>query len=129
MEEREYKRQFAGYLLRKPDDPYWAALQVYPDDTQLAAMIARTWPIDGEVLRLKKELVEANGADHYLPQRDELARSLWARMHDKNVTPDEFAKLAKVYADVMGMVQKNVNVKSVDSFADAFRDIAERLPG
>lgn len=129
MEEKDYKREFAGYLLRKPDDPYWAALQVYPDDTQLAALIARTWPIDPEVMRLKKELVDANGAAFYLPQQEELARTLWARMHDRNVTPDEFAKLAKVYAEVMGLISKNINVKTNDNIGEAFRDIASRLPG
>ncbi len=57
----------------------------------------------------------------FLPGKGDLARDIWQRMQGTTLpngvtippTPEEYAKLAKLYADVRGFIEKpqtNVNV-------------------
>lgn len=104
MTEQELKLEFARSLLKNPNDPFKAALMVFPDDNGLALQIASKWPVDKEVINLKKDLIETEGELSFLPGPAEQAKALWDRMskcHD-NI---EYVRLSKLYADIMGHIK------------------------
>lgn len=100
QEQTAAKKQYAEILTRIPE-PFAAALELYPDDTKIAAWIARNWPHDPEVIAAKKEI--RNTED--LPNKTDLARAIWDKMQGP-IMPDDFGKLAKIYAEVNGYIEK-----------------------
>lgn len=113
MDEIQEKAAFAAILLRE-NDPFKAALALFPDNTNRALRIATEWPRDPEVIAAIKAL-EESGADMIgIPSKGALLRDIWQRMQGTTlpngavvpVTPDEYQKLAKLYAEIQGFVQK-----------------------
>lgn len=112
MTEAEEKGKFAELLLKHPNDPFKAALILFPDNTNRALMVASQWPFDSEVIAARNELNE----DDFLPSKADLARSIWERMQNERLTADDYTKLGKLYADIRGFIQKastNVSVEAV----------------
>lgn len=118
--ESEEKAAYAALLL-KERDPFKAALQLFPDNTNRALWVANHWPIDTEVKAEQVRLMGEDDGSSFLPSKAELARDIWQRMQGTTLasgvtippTPEEYAKLAKLYADVRGFIEKpqtNVNV-------------------
>ena len=104
--EEELKAEFARLLLQTPDDPFKAALALFPENTNRALRVANEWPRDLAVVEARKELVEDEGEDAFLPGKAHLARSIWDRMHKETTDTENFAKLGKLYADVRGFIEK-----------------------
>lgn len=102
-EEAEAKKRYAYALIRTPD-PLGAALELYPDDTKIAAWIAKHWSKDPEVIAEKDRLKETIGAKG-LADKSDLSRAIWDRMNGP-ILSDDFAKLAKIYAEVNGFIEK-----------------------
>lgn len=118
--ESEEKAAYAALLL-KERDPFKAVLQLFPDNTNRALWVANHWPIDAEVKAEQERLMGEDDGSSFLPSKAELARDIWQRMQGTTLangvtippTPEEYAKLAKLYADVRGFIEKpqtNVNV-------------------
>lgn len=118
--ESEEKAAYAALLL-KERDPFKAALQLFPDNTNRALWVANHWPNDAEVKAEQERLIGVDDGASFLPSKAELARDIWQRMQGTTLpsgvvippTPEEYAKLAKLYADVRGFIEKpqtNVNV-------------------
>lgn len=114
MDELVEKRAFAELLLQMPHEPFKAALQLYPENTNRALWIANTWPSDGLVQAEMARLRELHGPYVGLADKPKLLRAIWERMTSQRLpdgrmvscTADEFAKLAKLYAEVMGYIEK-----------------------
>lgn len=106
MTETEAKEKFARLLLKEPLEPFAVALKVFPDDTKQALKVANEWPSDLEVLRFQEQAVSADGEKSFLPTKGELARDTWNLMHSKYTEPGDFAKLGKLYAELMGFIEK-----------------------
>ncbi len=114
MSEEELKAEYARLLL-KITDPFKAALQLFPDNTSRALRVANEWPTDPEVVAAQSELLEEDGELSFLPTKADLARNIWDRMQNERVSPDDYAKLGKLYADVRGFIEKpqtNVSVNN-----------------
>lgn len=110
-QETANKKRYAEILIRTPD-PFVAALELFPDNTTWSAWIAKHWPKNPEVIAFKKDLVGSGfGADE-LPTKDDLSRAIWDKMNGP-ILPDDFAKLAKVYAEVNKMIEKPSTTVSV----------------
>lgn len=112
MNEQELKSAFAAELLKTPNDPFKAALAVFGADTGRALRAAHEWPNDADVLAEKARLSGELGEMAFLPGKAELARSIWERAHNERTTTDDYAKLAKLYAEVRGFIDKpttNIN--------------------
>ncbi len=122
-DQRNESKEKAAYaaLLLKERDPFKAALQLFPDNTNRALWVANHWPIDAEVKAEQERLMGEDDGSSFLPSKAELARDIWQRMQGTTLangvtippTPEEYAKLAKLYADVRGFIEKpqtNVNV-------------------
>lgn len=116
MSDTELKAKFAAELLRNPKEPFLAGLSVFPNDNGRALRAAYEWPNDPEVKAEQARLTAKDGGAGFLPSKAELARAIW----DKSTAAydaEDFTKLAKLYADVMGFIQKpepavNVNVNN-----------------
>lgn len=120
--ETDEKAAYAALLL-KERDPFKAALMLFPDNTNRALRVANEWPNDAVVKAEQAKLTANDGELSFLPGKAELARDIWNRMQGTTLaggvvippTPEEYAKLAKLYADVRGLIdrpQPNVNVNN-----------------
>lgn len=123
MSEQNENQEKAAYaaLLLKERDPFKAALQLFPNNTNRALWVANHWPNDHEVKAEQNRLTKEGGEMSFLPGKAELASDIWQRMQGTTLangvtippTPDEYSKLAKLYADVRGFIEKpqtSVNV-------------------
>lgn len=117
--EHEEKAAYAALLL-KERDPFKAALQLFPDNTNRALWVANHWPNDPEV-RAEQDRINNENPDSALLSKREFLQDIEQRMKGTTLTsgvtipptPEEYAKLAKLYADVRGFIEKpqtNVNV-------------------
>jgi len=129
MSEEELKAEFARLLLRTPEDPFKAALMLFPDNTSRALRVANEWPADPEVIAAQAAIVEDEGEMSFLPTKADLARSIWSRMQGDRICPEDFAKLGKLYAEVRGFIEKpqtniNTNVNNVTNRVMVVRESA-----
>ncbi len=122
--EIEEKLKFAELLLKTPDEPFKAALALFPDDVSRALWVAAHWPADPDVKAAQEEALADSGSLSFLPSKAELARDIWQRMQGTKtvegrlISPDadDYAKLAKLYAEVMNFIEKpsiTTNVNNV----------------
>ena len=113
------KRQFAEFL-SKLSDPYKAAHRIFPENTKLAIQAAREWPTDRTVIDFLNEKSLSKDDVNELPTKADLARCVWDRMNEPMTEDEDFAKLAKLYAEIMGFSVKpqdatQVNVQNVSN--------------
>ena len=104
-EDKEYKTYFAEFLLDTPDDPFKAALKVFPENINRALRVAKEWYRDPFVLSEIKR-IKTKGTDlETLPTEADLAREIWdrAKLADSD---DDAVKLFKLYAEVRGFINK-----------------------
>jgi hypothetical protein len=119
-DESQEKVAYAGLLL-KERDPFKAALSLFPNNTNRALWVANHWPVDPEVKEAQAKLTAEGGEMGFLPDKAELARDIWERMQGTKTadgrtispTADEYSKLAKLYADVRGFIEKPQNNQNV----------------
>ena len=102
--ESELKIRFADALLRDPNNAFAAAQSIGIEQSRIME-IATTWPVDSEVLKAQKKLLEKHGAREFLPSREEAARLLWEKAQNAQKAED-VAKLMKIYGDYMGFIEK-----------------------
>lgn len=120
IDESKEKAAYASLLL-KERDPFKAALSLFPNNTNRALWVANHWPNDPEVIEAKTALMQEGGDMGFLPDKAELARDIWNRMQGavtadgRTIPPtaDDYAKLAKLYADVRGFIEKPQNNQNV----------------
>lgn len=112
MSDTILKDAFAAALLRSPDDPFAAALQVFGNDTRTAMFVAQEWVRDLYVLQKQAELLEAFGEDEFLPSKATLARDLFALARSTKDTKDKVAAY-KLFAEVRGMIEKQTAIANV----------------
>lgn len=103
-QEKAYKKKYAEILIRTPD-PFKAALELLPENTTWAAWIAKYWPKDPEVIAERDSLKKSNFASEDLPDKKDLCRAIWDKMQGPCL-PDDYAKLAKLYAEINSMIEK-----------------------
>lgn len=113
MTENEQKTLFAEGLLRGLKEPFQIASE-FESDTSRLLEIADLWPKDEFVLSEKKRLLEELGESAFLPTKAELAREVYLKASQEKDS-DSAEKLYKLYASVMGYIEKpgtNVNVNN-----------------
>jgi hypothetical protein len=122
MTEAEEKKEFAALLIREVD-PFKVGNILFPENINRALKVANFWPNDPEVKAEIAKLKKESGGIACLPDKTDLARDIWVKMQgmilpNGTVVPllaDDYAKLAKLYAEVRGFIDKtpaatNVNV-------------------
>lgn len=104
---------FAEQLLRSGDPV--AAARAIGLDGPTALLAARDWPNKLEVIEAKQQLIEAHGAEYFLPSKFDQARDVWNRAKGTN-DPDAYAKLMRLYAEIQGNIApKNEQKLSIDA--------------
>lgn len=99
------KERFAEAFLRDPEALRAALAVVGPNHSSQALAIATTWPHDPYVIDYQAMLIEKYGADHFLPDKLQLAREIWR--HAENIRdPDAKTKALKLYGEVTGILNR-----------------------
>lgn len=106
---RELKVKFAIELLKEPNDPFAAALKAF-GDAQQALIASRTLIHDPEIEQLKQDALAEFGAEAFLPSKEQLARDIYNVATGKWVDDDDRIKGFKLYAEVMGWLNKGGTV-------------------
>lgn len=108
MNELEQKEKFAQALL-DCNEPFKAALYICNGmPTQHALKIATDWPNDPEVKGFIKAIKDKEESIDTLPNKKDLAQAIWDKMEACRF-PEDYAKLAKLYAEVRGFIEKPDN--------------------
>lgn len=115
--EPEEKAAFAALLLTERD-PFKAALTLFPSNINRALRVATEWTHDPVVRAEQARIKESGGAMSLLPDKAALAADIWDKMQgpiQPNGTrmppsPDDYTKLAKLYADVRGFIEKSAPI-------------------
>lgn len=106
--DRVQKLEFARLMFEAGPtaDAYNIAFEMFPQNPNRAVLVGGHWRADPVVIeelsRLRNEQKEVVNT---LPTQNDLARTIWLKMQDCN-DPDAFVKLAKLYAEVQGMIKK-----------------------
>ncbi len=96
---------FAGLLIKLKDE-YKAANRLYPNNPNLALWVAVNWPKDETFNEIyNSKLLKGNELDN-LPNKADLARKIWDKLDSGFLIPEEFTKMAKLYAEVMSFIEK-----------------------
>ena len=139
MTEPEQKILFAKLFL-KMDDPFKAALQIFPDNTPKALEVSHMWPREPEVIAIKNGILDGIDEMELLPTKAEFCRDLIGKLKTVEFV-DDYTKLATLYANVRGFIEKpgtSVNIQNnqmavvpdtsqVESVEDAERLYKEML--
>jgi len=130
MNELALKIAFATLLLKTPDNPFKAACDLFPNNTNRALRVANEWPYDAEVIAAKSTALEEAGELAFLPTKAEACRKIWGKVDTELMEPDEFTKMMKLYCDTMGFIEKagvsvQVNNQTNNLNVDAIATIAE----
>lgn len=112
--EDEEKQAFAMLSLQFPNEPFVAALKLFPTNTNRALWVATNWPKDHIVKKHIAEILEEQGEFAGLAGKADLARDIWQRMqgfvtesgHVIQPKAEDYVKLAKLYAEVRGFIEK-----------------------
>jgi hypothetical protein len=106
------KLQFAAVYVRENKNAAAAALAIFPDNAGRALLYSHTLPNDPVVKSEIARLVEDVDPKLLMPTKYEQARDIYARAQ-KTEDNEEYVKLMRLYADIMGFVEKpgaNVDV-------------------
>jgi hypothetical protein len=113
-QESKDKVAFAAALLKYPNEPFRAALEIYPQDGQrgLALRVATEWPFDSEVLLAQKTILETKDELDFLPSKADAARAIWALANPSKdggvwIAVEERIKAMKLYCEVRGFIDKS----------------------
>lgn len=102
------KLEFARLLFEAGPtaDSYTIGFQLFPDNPNRAVLAGGHWRADpiviGELTRLR---TDQTLTAQQLPTGEDLARNIWVKMQECN-DPDAYVKLAKLYAEVQGLIKK-----------------------
>lgn len=101
--DQEKKEAFVSHWLRS-NDPFDAAMAVFGRESVGTALKASVeWPKDSFCLNLKKELLEQQGLEAFLPTKAEFAQMLLTEAKDCRFKADKH-KFMELYAKTMKYV-------------------------
>lgn len=107
------KREFALALLRHPDDPFKAAMVVFPGDAGRALVVSREWPNDPFVIETIEDIPDDEADAMGVPSKNALAREAWRRVQLTNDHETAFKGIEAIrkllYPDEKGGTTVNNN--------------------
>ena len=104
-DETSLKWRFAEELLRNPNDPFRAAMNIVYDDTVAALTLMDRCLQSTEIAQMKAQLVEELGEDEFLPSEGQIIRDILTRAERTNDDGD-YVKLMSLVLDARGMTSK-----------------------
>lgn len=110
----QYKSDYAYALLKTPNDPFKAALVVFPSSHGVALQVSNEWPYDNEVIRFMGKHLDEYGEESFLPTKSQFLSTLWDKL-EKTKDASDYTRLADVYAKARGFYpQKGVGDTSIN---------------
>jgi len=100
------KKHFALELLRNPNDPFKAAIEVFPENAGMALMVTSRWPNDPEVKKYQAEAMATLGETGFLPSKGDLARAVWTMAENEKYNADERLRAYRLFGDIQGHIEK-----------------------
>lgn len=110
--EADLKLAFARLYVRY-NDPFKAALDLFPGDVPRALWVAMNWANDPDVVATKAIIVDAGDDLEMLPNKADAARLAWQIAEDKELQPFERIAALKLYMETRGFIDKPVNQTNV----------------
>lgn len=107
--EQALKKAFAYEWLKRPHNPFLAALECTFNEMSVALEIASKWIYDIEVREYKKLLVQEHGEEHFLPSKTSLLHDIYHRANGCEYN-DDYVKMMRLAADMRGHIEKSNNV-------------------
>jgi hypothetical protein len=104
-QETAIKWRFAEALLRQPNNPFKAAMQVTFGDTVAALSLMDVCLQSIEIAKMKAHLVEELGEEAFLPSESEMVRDVLDRA-EASLDDDTYCRLMGLAFDVRGMTAK-----------------------
>lgn len=103
----EDKKAFAKAWLQL-DNPFQAALSLFPDSAGIALQLAHLWINDPEVKIEKERLLNDGGAEAktVLPSKEKQALAVWALANDEKRPTEERLKAHRLYAELRSFIEK-----------------------
>lgn len=112
QDEKEEMQEFAR-LLFKGKTPFEAANLMHPNNINRACFIAIEWPKDARFNAIKDTLKGDTGDSHLMDRTgllEVVSDRLQGTRYDNGqvipLTPDEFVKVAKLFAEIRGYIEK-----------------------
>lgn len=125
MTELDLKRQYAEKLLKYPNDPFKGALELFPEDTNMAMRVATEWPLDEDVLLFKKDRFDNSpNKMEFAPGEYEVAIDLWKRAQRPGISDSDYVKIMALYREII----KPKEEKSGNDLSEVFSEIIKKLP-
>lgn len=116
MDELQLKIEFAKNYLRHNRNGFDAAFATVPTKSPgVALQMGRDWPKDPVVLVELERLMQGSEAKSFLPTKEKQAQDIYAIATSERVSVDEKLKAHRLYAEMMGHIEKpvpggNVNI-------------------
>jgi hypothetical protein len=106
-DDTELKLKFALDWL-KTEDPFKAAIKLYPQDTSVALWVATYW-IDDPIVKAEVNRLQSESSPlDFLPSKAEHARKLYEKAMDDSIDPKVQALYHRLYAEVTGQISKDM---------------------
>lgn len=102
------KIRFAEATLRIPENSFLAAQSVFGTEIGRALFAHTHWVSDPEVMAEKANLLNQNGARHFLPTKEETAREIWKVAVNERTPIEDKARMFSLFSDVMGYKEQAV---------------------
>jgi hypothetical protein len=105
--EDELKLKFAAAMLRFPNDPFKAGLEVFGTDTGRALYVASHWINDPLVCAEKQRILDDDGEMFGLPSKAEVARKVWdLATAERPMEDKDRLEMLKFYSSLRGFIEK-----------------------
>lgn len=108
---KELAANYAKLYTANGGDSFAATLVLFPGETDTALLMSHMMPRDPLVQEALGALT-TNEDDALLPTKNMFSRKIWQKL-DTAENVDEYQKLAKLYAEVRGFIEKPSNTQTV----------------
>ena len=114
VNEEQFKKAFAAELLKLPNEPFKAALNVFGADSMAAMHAANYWVFDPIVKAEQDRLLEEQGEDAFLPTKPQIARELYELSQRERLTQADKLRIDALnsYAKLMGWISDSAKINN-----------------
>lgn len=92
-------------LMLVEKDAFKAALSLFGGNSMKALFAAQNLPSDPAFIKIMQKVKTEKGKE-CLPTKNDLSYDIWQKMQSRGLFPDDYVKLAKLYAEINGFIEK-----------------------
>lgn len=108
MTESELKAAFAAFLIDTPNDPFGAALKLFPSEQERgeACRITFAWPNDPEVIIEMERLKKSGHSNKNIPTKEKVIEQLWQLAQSDRTPPKDRVAMARLVAEMLAYIPR-----------------------